>query len=68
MKSILFLILLGMSLTACSGKSGHPAHTHTCYTHGIYHGYTEEEYAEIQDAMSDIRFQLEELEAKTRGR
>ena len=65
---LISIIFVGMLLTACTGKSEHPAHTHTCYTHGIYHGYTEEEYAEIQDAMSDIRFQLEELEAKTRGR
>lgn len=60
--------MMTLPMIACTNKEAHPPHSHTCYTHGIYHGYTEEEYAEIQDAMSDIRFQLEELEAKTRGR
>lgn len=64
----LILIIISTTLIGCSSTKHHPPHSHTCYTHDIYHGYTEEEYAEIQDAMSDIRFQLEELEAKTSGR
>ena len=65
---LIIISLIGITMMSCTSTSGHPPHSHTCYTHGIYHVYTEEEYAEIQDSMSDIRFQLEELEAKTRGR
>ena len=52
-----------MFLTACS-SSKHPPHTHSCHSSNIYHGYSEEEYAEIYEEMSEIRYLMDELENK----
>ena len=54
-----------MFLTACS-SSKHPPHSHTCYSSDIYHGYSDEEYEEIQEEMSEIRYLIDELERKVR--
>ena len=59
------IVLLASSLIACSTNS-HPIHSHGCQTYGIYHGYSEEEYMRIHEDLEEIRFMLEEVEAKTR--
>lgn len=65
MRFIMFIII-GMSLMACSGTSGHPPHSHTCYTSDMHHGYTEREYQEIQEEMDQIRFMMDDLERRVR--
>lgn len=55
--------IIAIGLMSCSKH--HPIHSHGCQTYGIYHGYTEDEYIEIQEDMEEIRFMIEELEAKT---
>jgi len=53
-------------LVACTGKTDHLPHSHTCHTSDMYHGYTEREYQEIQEEMDEIRFMMDDLERRVR--
>lgn len=57
------MIAIASGVMSCSKH--HPVHSHGCQSYGIYHGYTEKEYMEIQDDLEEIRFMIEEVEAKT---